>query len=196
MNRVIFAFGFVLGSGFGAVGTWALMRKKYEEKLNAQIQACLAQLSAKEEHETADEEEPSDDKEEDKPPKPAKKLKPDDNEGDTFFDYQAYYSGGAPKKSAPVRDERDVIVDITEDEYNSSKNTQEFITRYSDGVFADDEFRQITDPVGVFGQSAVDYFNEGDTDTIWVRNLTRGKDYEIDYEERTYEDAYPRPYPN
>lgn len=195
MNRIIFAVGFTLGTGFGAVGTWALMRKKYEEKLNAQIQACLAQLSSKEEQTTEDTDENSEDTEEDKPPKPIKKLRPDD-EGDTFFNYQAYYSGGVPKKPAAARDNRDVIVDITEDDYNSSKNEQEFITRFEDGVFADDEFRQITDPVGVFGQSVVDYFNEGDTDTVWVRNLTRGRDYEISYEERTYEDAFPRMYPN
>lgn len=199
MNRLVFAFGFVVGAACGGAATYFLLNKKHEKKLNEELSQMLKTLGS--DKKTNKEEEPSEEEEEvaeEQPPQVEIKSttkKPEYNPGN-HIDYQQFYRGTRTSStSAPVRDDRDVVVLIDEDDYGS-ENDHEIITRYSDGIFADDEFREILDPEGVFGDVVVDHFNGGDADTVWVRNLSRQKDYEIVYEDRTFYDAIPKMYPS
>ena len=53
---------------------------------------------------------------------------------------------------------------------------------YSDGVVLDDETEEILDeePVKVFGKTALDELNKGDTSLIYIRDDTKKKDYALE----------------
>ena len=192
-NRIIFAAGVLIGAAGGGFATYMLTKKKQQEKFNAQLAELTNSFIENKKKESGAEEVKEEKKEAPKDvPVPNKPVtaKPEQKTGE-FRDYGAFYPN---TKVAPVRDDREVIVPIDEDQYG--ENECELITRYNDGIFADEEFREITHPEGVLGQSAVDHFEGGDTDTIWVRNLTRQRDYEIQFEERTFDEARPRWFPS
>lgn len=193
-NRIIFGAGLLIGAAAGGFATYMLTKKKQQEKFNTQLTKLTESFISDKKKETGETEEKKE-----TPEKPAKTQesvkiatakKSEQGEGG-FYDYGAFYPN---TKVAPVRDDSEVIVPIDEDQYG--ENDCELITRYNDGIFADEEFREITDPASVLGESAVDHFEGGDTDTIWVRNITRQRDYEIQFEERTFDEARPRWYPS
>ena len=195
-NKFIFGAGLILGAAAGGFATYMLTKKKQQEKFNAQLARLTTDFISGNKKEVK-EKEPEPKKQTEKPapapaPKPEKvaTAKPSQKEGG-FYDYGAFYPS---TKVAPVRDDRDTIVPISEDEYGEYDN--ELIVRYSDGIFADEEFREITDPRNVLGTGAVDHFEGGDTDTIWIRNITRQRDYEIQFEELTFDEARPKWYPS
>ena len=190
-NRIIFGAGIIIGAAAGGFATYMLTKKKQQEKFNAELSKITDRfIASNKPANNADEKKEEPKEAPSKQPEPVKvaTAKPEQGEGG-YYDYSAFY----PNTKVQPRDDREVIVPIDEDEYG--ENDCELITRYADGIFADEEFREITHPEGVLGESAVDHFEGGDTDTIWVRNLTRQKDYEIQFEERTFDEARPRWFP-
>ena len=92
-----------------------------------------------------------------------------------------------PKEDIPYR--------ITEDEHNSSKLYEtETLTYYADGALTDDTDHLVEDILATVGDFK-DYFEEEDTDVVYMRNDFLGFDYEIVKDPRKYLDIVKeRPY--
>lgn len=92
-----------------------------------------------------------------------------------------------PKEDIPYR--------ITEDEHNSSRLYEtETLTYYADGALTDDTDHLVEDILTTVGDFK-DYFEEEDTDIVYMRNDFLGFDYEIVKDPRKYLDIVKeRPY--
>ena len=84
-----------------------------------------------------------------------------------------------PKEEKNV--EEPYLITAAEFEMYADYTSNSFVM-YSDGVVLDDETEEILDeePVKVFGKTALDELNKGDTNLIYIRDDTKKKDYALE----------------
>lgn len=178
-NKTILAF--LIGATTGSVVTWKLLKTKYEQIAQEEIDSVKEVYSKK--FENSDDEEPEPINEIDEKPDLSiytKKLKDqgylqefDEEEGDSEDMEKPYV--------------------ISPDELGDLDYPIVSLTYYADKILADDDNNVIEDVDNIIGLDSLNHFGEYEADSVHVRNDKKKTDYEILLDEEKYSNLYPRP---
>lgn len=177
-NVIMFAAGAVIGSA----ATWFVLKNKYEQRIQEEVESVKEALSGltntTEQSET--EEAESEDELEDT-------NEENDNELEEYANLTNLYStekGGAEK----VKVKKPYVIspyDFGEiDEYRKID-----LTHYADGILEDEDGEIVTDVDELIGADSLNTFGEYEDDAVFVRNEQLMTDFEILKDYRTYEEA-------
>lgn len=171
-NLVIFATGAAIGS----VVTWKLVKTKYEQIAQEEIDSVKEVFSRKYEQKETTE-------------------NTDDKKEDDFSNYEkiiknAGYTSDSKKEEDEDMDDAPYVISPEEfdelDDYDA-----ESLTLYADGVLTDDFDNVIEDVDSMVGEENLDRFGEFEDDSVFVRNDRLKCDYEILRVNENYRDLYP-----
>lgn len=181
INKIlIFAAGVAIGSAV----TWKLVKDKYKKLADEEIASVKEVWSKK--HPASEGIAETDVKESiktDATPQP--KKNPD------FKDYRAMQEI-IDKNSYKEEDYMDKYV-ISPEEFGESELPSESLTYWADGVVTD-EANCVMDEDDIeetIGSDALNHFGEYEDDSVFVRNETLDKEYEILMDTRRFSDVYP-----
>lgn len=184
LNKVfIFAAGAVIGS----VVTWKIIKTKYEQIANEEIESVKERFRNREnaaEDGASDEEENVDNSLKDR----------DLSSYESIINENAYRNYSTPKGSEnEIKEEESVDRPyvIPPEEYDENDYETESLTYYSDGVLTDMYDNIIEDVEGTVGTDSLTHFGEYEDDSVFVRNDERQIDYEILLDSDKYYDKYP-----
>ena len=186
MNKVSVFAAFVLGAAAGSAATWFIVKKKYEqlaqEEIDSVKEAFSRRNSIEDGEEVETEEESSEEEDEEVPVTKLKTLKEFTEEL-----RRSGYTNYSNADSLEETDERPHV--ITPEEFGELED-QGFqtisLTYYADQVLADDDDRVITNVDDIVGYDSLTHFGEYEDDSVFVRNEKLKCDYEILLDERTY----------
>lgn len=174
-NKIlVFAAGVVIGSAV----TWKLVRDKYKKLADEEIASVKKVWSKKQRKEGVNVDVTL-------PPKPL---------NTEFKDYRSAQDIITENKYAGEEEEdyMDKYV-ISPDEYGESELPSESLTYWADGVVTDEAncVMDEEDIEGTIGIDALNHFGEYEDDSVFVRNETLDKEYEILLDTRNFRDIYP-----
>lgn len=167
---------FSLGAATGSLVAWRLLKTKYEKFAQDEIDSYKSYIRAKEpvcEEKATDEpvEEPAEEKE---------SLIPD-------YLLNRYRSDNYEKEDIPLVREPYVI---SPDEYGTCDGYEcTSLTYYADGVLTDEWDNVIEDPDDMVGEDFASHFGEYEDDSVFVRNESHKRDYEILRDLNSFEDT-------
>lgn len=189
MNKIKTLFAFASGVAVGSAVTWKLLKTKYEQIAQEEIDSVKeAFFKAYNESEDCEETECSDG-DEVEPETTMKYAAILQREGYTNYSDTAKES----KESDELEDEPYVI---SPEEFGESDYTQIGLTYYSDGTLADENDEIVEDVEKYVGIESLSHFGEYEDDSVFVRNDRLKIDYEILLDTRKYSDIMnKRPYP-
>ena len=187
MSKIKTLFIFASGAAVGSAVTWKLVKTKYEqiaqEEIDSVKEAFFGSLDSCNEDEESEED--IDDVEED----PSTTMK-----------YAAILNREGYRDYSDISKEVDELEDkpyvISPDEFGENDYTQISLTYYSDGVLADENDDVVEDVDKYVGIESLSHFGEYEDDSVFVRNDRLGVDYEILLDVRNYSDILkmrPRP---
>lgn len=166
-NVVIFTAGLAIGS----VVTWKLLKNKYEQIAQEEIDDVKAYYS----HRATTEYEPKEEGEEEP------FTKEDVREFESKIESLGYTNySDIPKPAEKEELNVDKPYVISPEDYGEIEEyTQIELTYYSDDVLTDDKGELIDDVDDVVGLDSLNHFGEYEEDSVHVRNDSRKCDYEI-----------------
>ena len=188
-------FMFAAGAVIGSAATWFVLKNKYEQMVQEEVESVKEALSGLTNNTEESVEETESEEEEDAEEYHQVNLDEleDLSEEETDEDLEEYanltnlYSsekGGAEK----VRTKKPYVIspyDFGEiDEFRKID-----LTYYADGVLADEDDEVITDVDELIGAGSLNTFGEYEDDAVFVRNEYLMTDFEILKDYRTYEEA-------
>ena len=174
MNKAAI-FAFIMGAAIGAAVTWRIAAVRYERIVKEELDDLYDTL-----------ENNSDKNIEDTKEDVSVKTTEFINEKPSLQEYAKIL-----KKNSYIYDDHDEEEEdpmegrpyvISPDEYGNEDDYDcESLTYYSDGVLTDDWDNPIEDIESFVGVESLNHFgeNEGDEDTVYVRNDDHKRDYEI-----------------
>lgn len=190
-DMLIKVFIFTAGAAIGSAVTWNVLKTKYEQIANEEIESVKRHYKIKEAGEQAAKGFEDG----------AKEIKEslDEYGKDTRAMYESY-----TKRYSSDQDEKPETKVEKEEEENVEKpyviSPEEFgeideyetisLTLYDDGVLTDDDDNIIDDVEGTVGEDSLNHFGEYEEDSVFVRNDERRCDYEILLDARNYHDMY------
>lgn len=184
LNKVfIFAAGAVIGSAV----TWKIIKTKYEQIANEEIESVKERFRNREnaaEDGASDEEKNVDNSLKDR----------DLSSYESIINENAYRNYSTPKGSEnEIKEEESVDRPyvIPPEEYDENDYETESLTYYADGVLTDIYDNIIEDVEGTVGKDSLTHFGEFEDDSVFVRNDERQIDYEILLDSDKYYDKYP-----
>ena len=195
LNKLKYVAAFTAGAAVGAAVSWKLLKNKYGQIAQEEINNVKEHYRNKaEEAETDDDEdEPIDDDapwDEPEEPKVTRELKAyvdaiNDNE---YYDhYIELDEVEAPTYERPISGEPYVI---TPEQFGDSfEHEMHSLTYYNDGILADDFDDVIYEIDDIIGEDSLNHFGEYEPDMLYVRNDARRSDYEILRDYRNYPGA-------
>lgn len=161
-NKLMCVLAFSLGAAAGAAVSWKVLKTKYEQITQEEINAAkeyyrTRAMEEQTEEEACDTDEYEEDEEEDSEPKKT--------EVDPYGPYV-----------------------ISPDEYGDIFDyTTAHLTYYSaDDILADESDELIDDIDGIIGLDSLNHFGEYEDDVLFVRNDELKTDYEIFYDSGSY----------
>lgn len=171
-NKFLCAAGaFIVGAALGSVATWKIVKTKYEQIADEEIQSVKERFSYKKEEATTVEE----------------------DEPDPVHDISEYKeivedSGYSGEKGGTMTMDRPYV--ISPDEFDDNDDYEkETLTYYADKVLTDimdDKIENVDDVVGL---ESLTHFGEYEADSVYVRNDILKTDYEICLDARNYSDV-------
>lgn len=178
-------FIFAAGAGIGSVVTWKLLKTKYEQIAQEEIESVkevFARLHDPENKESESVEENTDEEQ----PKPKTKAQMNFDDMVDIIEEQGYaeVQKGGP---GPMKNDRPYVIEP--EEFGEGDYETVTLTYYTDGVLADDMMYVIEDVDDVVGEDFADHFGEYEDDSVHIRNDARQIDYEILQEARAYKDV-------
>ena len=178
-NKLISIGVFVVGAAIGSVVTWKIVKTKYEQFAQEQIDSVKEVFARRieKEKETTDEIEATTDEIE------------ETNDYDDIIDEMEYNdSADIEKKGATVWDEIYVIAPDQVGDYDEYELVS--LTYYADGVLTDSENNPILeeDIEDYVVPDFADHFGEYEDDSVFVRNEVMEIEYEILRDLRNYSD--------
>lgn len=186
---------FVAGAAAGAFGAYYILRKRYEEYVQEEVDSVKEVFYARLREELKDED-VEDIFETEVEEEPAVEEKKDETERTryaTFYSSDAVVSNGdepAEIYIPPIDEADDKPYPITPLEFAENDiYTRVTLTRYADGILADDENQPIEDIPGTVGADYADHIGEYEEGAAYIRNDARRCDYEILVDELDYADA-------
>lgn len=180
---------FAVGAGIGSAVTWKVLKTKYEQIIQEEIDSVKA-VYGKLHTTTPVEEELAE------PEKPVEKtgvagLKAYDD----LISKVGYVNYSDHKQKAEEGGLESVEIDkpyqISPDEFgNENEYDCKYLTYYEDGVLVYDETDDEVDDVGqIVGFDFFKYFGTYEDDIVWIRNDALECDYEITADHRNYTDV-------
>lgn len=175
-----YIFAFSLGAAAGAAVSWKLLKTKYEQIAQEEIDSVKKIFSERQSEVTEGDTENTDNKKLNVEELPVNSVEK--------FDIEQYKNniknfnyGEAEKVTKPYV--------IKPDEYDTLDGyDHDFLTYYSDGVLADDYDEPIEDVDAVVGIESLKHFGEYEEDILHVRNERDKIDYEITLDSRKFSD--------
>lgn len=177
---------FALGAAVGTAASWRILKVKYEQIAQEEIDSVKGYYSEKyaqkEKTESEKEETTSDDAE--------SKLDEKYSDYSTILDGNRYSraSYNVEKKTVGVPGETPYV--IAPEEFGEMDGYSTIsITYYADQVLADDADHIINDVEDTVGFDSLTHFGEYEDDSVFVRNDRRKCDYEILLSQRKYSEV-------
>ena len=198
MNKLTNLLTFVTGVSIGSVVTWKLIKTKYEqlaqEEIDSVKEAYYGEKKRKEMVDTQDDYK--------KGAREAFKQGAEDAEEYSSIikenGYSTNYSEMSKKKEEKEVEDVEKPYVIPPEEFSIYADYDTIsLTYYTDGVVADDEDEAMEeeDVDAAIGLDALNHFGEFEDDSVYVRNDKRKCDYEILLDNRKYSDvAKSKPY--
>lgn len=169
---------FAAGAAIGSVVTWKLVKTKYEQIAQEEIDSVKEVFSRKNEQ-------------------TEEVCENTESEGNDFVNYKriindfGYTSDSNKKPEEGDEDMSDAPYVISPEEFDELDDYDvESLTLYADGVLTDDFNNVIEDVDSLVGSENLDRFGEFEDDSVFVRNDRLKCDYEILADERNYHDLY------
>lgn len=176
---------FVAGVALGALVTWKLVKKKYEQIAQEEIDSVKEIFSKKEKNENKED---SDDG--------IPSWKNPDSSETLYSDYaKRYAANSAVFQNTQEKNKEEHNVDrpyvISPDEFGELDDYECIsLTHYSDGVLADDDDELVEDVDNVVGEDYAEHFGEYEDDSVFIRNDKFKCDYEILLDRRKYSELH------
>ena len=194
-NLLYFAVGAVVGSA----ATWYVVKTKYEQIAQEEIDSVKEVFSRraserKDEEDVIKEEAPKDKKEvaEEATNKPSiieytSKLK---EEGYVDYTKAATEEDDIPDEDNDLPEPEDTPYVITPDDFGSiNKYDTVSLTYYEDDILTDDQDGIIYDIDDLVGKDFMNHFGEYDEDVVYIRNDLKMIDFEILRDYRTFQEV-------
>lgn len=163
-NLLSKVFIFAAGAAVGSVVTWKLIKTKYEQIAQEEIESVRAVYANKEETEVEVVEESEDEDEE------------------ALADYQSVINDLGYNGNIEEKEEDDVIEPyvIPPEEYDENGYKTVSLYYYEDGVLEDAITREVVkNPSKLIGDDFAEHFGEYEDDSVFVRNDNIKTDFEI-----------------
>lgn len=189
-------FMFAAGAVIGSAATWFVLKNKYEQMVQEEIESVKEALGGLNNNEQSEDETESEDEEEaeeyhqvnwDELEDLDEESDDSDEDMEEYANLTNLYSsekGGAEK----VKAKKPYVIspyDFGEiDEYRKID-----LTYYADGVLADEDDEIVPDVDDLVGKDSLNTFGEYEDDAVFVRNEYLMTDFEILKDYRTYEEA-------
>ena len=186
-NVVMFAAGAAIGSAV----TWKLLKTKYEQLVEAEIEDMKEYYSRKEPKEPKKDEDIEiwtdiDDEEDDIKPTP---KTPSVREYAEKLQEQGYTNYSDMEKQREADDVAKPYV-IPPDEFGEKDDYETYsLTLYADEILTDEQDMPIEDVDNVVGCESLTHFGEYEDDSVFVRNDKYKTDYEILLDPRKYSEV-------
>lgn len=197
MNKeIIYIASFVAGAAIGSVVTWQLLKTKYEQIAQEEIDSMkefFAEKKKEDELERKSEPRLKEDRDPDgneTPKEERKEMIIVSKEIANKYDYTAHSS--TEKKEEEEEDMNDLNEPyvIPPEEYGEYMDYEQIeLTYFQDGVLTDENYIPIDDIEGTVGIGFEDHFGEYEDDSVYVRNDMRRCEYEILADERNFSDV-------
>lgn len=182
-------FIFAVGAAIGSAATWYLLKTKYEQIANEEIESVKEAFRCRD-----TEPEPTNPEEKDEP-----ETKPDPEKVASYakmlntlhYTNEPEVTENDDKKGAEeMTEKKSGPYVITPDDFGSIEEYDAIsLNYYADGVLADDWDEVIEDVDDVVGEDSLNRFGEYEEDSVFVRNDDRCADYEILRDLRNYWDV-------
>ena len=171
-NTIIFTVGAAIGSAV----TWKILKTKYEQIANEEIESVKEVYREKMSFDDSDEDESEDEPDEEIVDCDVKKLvNIISNNG--YSEEEVNENMGKPYVISP-------------DEYDENDYETETLYYYPDGVLTDMYNNIITNVEGTIGKKSLTRFGEYEDDSVFVRNDELETDYEILLQPDNYKDGH------
>ena len=192
MNKeIIYIASFVAGAAIGSVVTWQLLKTKYEQIAQEEIDSMKEFFEEKKKEDELERKSEDQDPDGNETPKEERKeMIIVSKEIANKHDYTAHSS--TEKKEEEEEDMNDVNEPyvIPPEEYGEYMDYEQIeLTYFQDGVLTDENYIPIDDIEGTVGIGFEDHFGEYEDDSVYVRNDVRRCEYEILADERNFSDA-------
>lgn len=208
-SKISAVIGFVLGAGVGVGATWYITKDYYSKKAQEEIDSVktiyenhFAIPPSNEESDTSEED--SENKSEEKDISEYAAIIRESN-------YKTDYNAISKKSDDSKTDDEEKVVEDSEEKITIEKEPilepgekpyviypEEFgdyedyrkisLTHYSDGTLADLNDCIIDDVEGTVGSDYAEHIGDYEDDAVHIRNDATKCDYEILYDERTWDD--------
>jgi hypothetical protein len=179
---------FAAGAAIGSVVTWKLLKTKYEQIADEEIES-VKEVYAKKEAEKKAEAEPKESDED--------SIVTIKNEKPDIFEYAKKYKEIAEENEYITAEggvmEMDKPFVIEPEEYDEYGYDTVSLSYYADGVLTDDMDNPIEDVEGMVGRESLTHFGEFEDDSVFVRNHALKTDFEILLDTRNFSDITSTP---
>ena len=186
-NSIKNVFIFATGAIIGSVVTWKLLKTKYEQLAQEEIDSVKEVFSRRKRSEIN----PVDDWADDECDNPVLRKSVDISEYTKILQTKGYtdYSGSNKEGKEEPQIDRPYV--ISPEEFGELDNYRTIgLTYFADGILADDADYEIVEDVdNVVGFDSLNHFEKYDEEAVHVRNDAMKCDYEILKDRRKYSDV-------
>lgn len=185
-KKVIFSF--LIGAAVGSITTWKLLKTKYEQIAQEEIDSVKDVYSKNYGNDEEDIEDIPDEQ------NPINEIddKPDLSIYTAKLKEQGYLKDEDEEEGGTDEMEKPYV--ISPEEYGERDGYDLYsYTYYADKVLADEYNEPIEDVNSIIGLESLKHFGEYGDDSLYVRNDELKADYEILLDDEKYEVLFPRP---
>lgn len=172
MNKTLAnTLAFLSGAAIGSVVTWKLIKDRYKQYAQEEIDSVIAEFRGT-----------------DKTEEPKTAAEPRKSLNTQKVDYSSIIKNqGYDNHSTPVNNTRVISPEeVGDDDYDVVS-----LTYYADDVLAYDDDTVVTDIDALVGLDSLNHFGEYEDDAVHVRNDDKKTDYEILLDNRKYSTVVP-----
>lgn len=186
-KKVIFSF--LIGATVGSITTWKLLKTKYEQIAQEEIDSVKDVYSKNYRN---NEEDIADIKDIPDEQNPINEI--DDKPDLSIYTAKLKEQGYLKDEEEGGTDEMEKPYVISPEEYGERDDYDLYsYTYYADKVLADENNEPIEDVDSIIGLESLKHFGEYGDDSVYVRNDELKADYEILLDDEKYEVLFPRP---
>ena len=186
-KKVIFSF--LIGATVGSIATWKLLKTKYEQIAQEEIDSVKDVYSKNYRNNEDDIENIKDIPDEQNPINEI-----DDKPDLSIYTAKLKEQGYLKDEEEGGTDEMEKPYVISPEEYGEIDDYNLYsYTYYADKVLADENNEPIEDVDSIIGLESLKHFGEYGDDSVYVRNDELKADYEILLDDEKYEVLFPRP---
>lgn len=179
---------FIIGAGIGSVCTWQLLKQKYEQIAQEEIDSVKAAYATKENVEKAGKGFLEGFQES------LKEKETQENEDfkryESIIQKEGYtdYSRNVEEKKGDPFVEKPYV--ISPEEFGEFEEYEKIsFTYYADQVLTDENNEEVDDMEEIVGEESLTHFGEYEDDSVFVRNDRLKCDYEILLDQRDYSEV-------